>query len=578
MTASALGVAGCAALPLGIGSDDAAKVVATTPAVEQVAPLMQRGDDAVARSDIASAVALYNRAHSANPTSPEPMRRLAAAELVLGQYSEAYQTYRALQAVASGDAEAAFRLGELQLMRGMPQAAIDQFNIVLKTRKDDPALYSAIGVAYSMLGKFDLAINAYQTGLKVSPDNLGLRNNLGLAQYFAGDREAAIKTFSGLVAMPNAKPRYRQTLAMIYLEKARTLAGTDADFAKIASELANFDAQKHPAAMGLADGRSLAHVFLNREAAIRELTTIIAADRKHDAVKQATTGQTVDDPAHIGAALVAAADPVPKGRFTVAPAEQLSALPAVKVTKESLPSLPTDAHSPPATTKVSPPAVPPPPVTPQSAPESSDEGTAAPLPAVPVAPAQTVTDEAQPVTDPQPKATTQPAPITPAVTMAPPSPAKLIASAQPAAAEGQVLARPQRQGAVRPAPVMPAITPSSVKPRIIPVGKSQIVIQVGAFANESTARELQQKLANLGSTHVTTVYVGGETLYRVRLGPMNSGDDANELLSRIGTELNQSKVESTIELRTMNGNAIYVPASAQGPGFILRSLTLRTPA
>ena len=116
---------------------------------------------------------------------------MGAAEFALGQYTEAYETYHALQEIVPDDSEAAFRMGELVLMRGSPQAAIDQFTIALSTRKDDPALYSVVGVAYSMMGKYDLAVRSYQAGLKLVPDHQGLRNNLGLAQFLAGDSKAA---------------------------------------------------------------------------------------------------------------------------------------------------------------------------------------------------------------------------------------------------------------------------------------------------------------------------------------------------------------------------------------------------
>ncbi|HYL33440.1 MAG TPA: tetratricopeptide repeat protein [Stellaceae bacterium] len=381
-----------------------------TPSVEEVAPLMRRGDEAVAHDDIASAAILYQSAHLADPASREAMRRLGAAELALGQYSDAFKTYHALQQIAPSDAEGAFRMGELQLMRGMPQQAIDQFNVALKARKGDPTLYSAIGVAYSMMGKFDLAVDNYRAGLKMTPNDFGLRNNLGLAQYGAGDAAGAIKTFSELVAMPNAKPRYRQTLAMIYLAQARSVAGSDRDFALLASEVNDFRAQQTPGAMGLADGRSIVRVLLTRDAAIKNLTEIIAADHEHPAAEQATTTRPVTGSPSADTTLPSPESATPKASLTLTPVEPLAALPAVKVATESLPSSPKAPATPLAGAKAQPIKDP----TAVPAPKSTPAAAQVTLPSPPAkrkASVQAIVEETPPIVEPEPRTAVPPAPI-----------------------------------------------------------------------------------------------------------------------------------------------------------------------
>ena len=409
LAVSAFALTSCTWLPFST-NDESAKLTATTPPVEDVASLMQRGDDAVARDDIASAVSLYQSAHLADPASREAMHRLGAAELALGQYSEAFKTYQALQEVAPGDAEGAFRMGELQLMRGMPQQAVDQFNVALKSRKNDPALYSAIGVAYSMMGKFDLAVDNYHAGLKIVPNDLGLRNNLGLAQYCAGDSAGAIKTFSELVAMPNAKPRYRQTLAMIYLAQARSVAGTDRDFALLASEVNDFRAQQAPGALGLADGRSIVRVLLTRDAAIKDLTEIIAANHEHPAADQAATTHPMSDPQSANTAPLSPEGSISKASFTLTPAEQLAPHPADKVAMVSLSSPPSAPATPLATAKAQsiedPTAVP----APRSTPAAAQTTLPSP-PAKPKTSVQAMAEETPPIVEPQPHTAVPPAPI-----------------------------------------------------------------------------------------------------------------------------------------------------------------------
>jgi rare lipoprotein A len=56
-------------------------------------------------------------------------------------------------------------------------------------------------------------------------------------------------------------------------------------------------------------------------------------------------------------------------------------------------------------------------------------------------------------------------------------------------------------------------------------------VQVGAFSNISNARTLLSKLG--GDLRISTLQRNGQTLYRVRTGPLNSVEDADAALSRM---------------------------------------------
>jgi rare lipoprotein A len=66
-----------------------------------------------------------------------------------------------------------------------------------------------------------------------------------------------------------------------------------------------------------------------------------------------------------------------------------------------------------------------------------------------------------------------------------------------------------------------------------PVKPTNIFIQAGAFLQQSNANKLTQKLATLGQTRVTQVRVGSQTFYRVRLGPIQRVEDADQLLQKV---------------------------------------------
>jgi rare lipoprotein A len=123
-----------------------------------------------------------------------------------------------------------------------------------------------------------------------------------------------------------------------------------------------------------------------------------------------------------------------------------------------------------------------------------------------------------------------------------------IASALPAAptakvdtsalgiVSGAAVAAPGRQSTlptIAPsAPVqMAANQPTGQVTRVPVPAATHLYVQVGAFSNMNNARTLQGKLG--GDLRISTLQRNGQTLYRVRTGPLNSVEDADAALARI---------------------------------------------
>ena len=66
-----------------------------------------------------------------------------------------------------------------------------------------------------------------------------------------------------------------------------------------------------------------------------------------------------------------------------------------------------------------------------------------------------------------------------------------------------------------------------------PVTRNNIYIQAGAFGNQENAQRLAQRLSSLAKTQVEPVNYGGRTLYKVKLGPLNSVQNADNVLNRV---------------------------------------------
>lgn len=83
----------------------------------------------------------------------------------------------------------------------------------------------------------------------------------------------------------------------------------------------------------------------------------------------------------------------------------------------------------------------------------------------------------------------------------------------------------------------PAAVPLQAAPepqlRVVPVGASNIFIQAGAFSNQENAQRVRDAIAELAPASITPVSTTGQRLFRVRLGPLASVEDADQALERV---------------------------------------------
>jgi rare lipoprotein A len=62
---------------------------------------------------------------------------------------------------------------------------------------------------------------------------------------------------------------------------------------------------------------------------------------------------------------------------------------------------------------------------------------------------------------------------------------------------------------------------------------ARIYVQAGAFSQQGNADAMRTELAAIGPTVVSPVEIGGKQLFRVRLGPVHSSAEANDLLQQV---------------------------------------------
>lgn len=162
-----------------------------------------------------------------------------------------------------------------------------------------------------------------------------------------------------------------------------------------------------------------------------------------------------------------------------------------------------------------------------------------PLPGTSVAAPPAATVEAV-VT--QPMALAAPQPIAPAVVVEPlqlaavPAPS---APPQPQYVWGKDNMAPVVDGPGPKAVAAPQVIEAVATTRadgsatIVAAGAATLYVQAGAFSQQQNADAARSMLSAIGPTLVTPVTVGDKQLYRVRLGPVASPEEANRLLQQV---------------------------------------------
>jgi rare lipoprotein A len=154
---------------------------------------------------------------------------------------------------------------------------------------------------------------------------------------------------------------------------------------------------------------------------------------------------------------------------------------------------------------------------------------ALPPPSVTLPPAETVAPAAsrgrgkitqQPAARPAPPVVAQPAQAASA-----PAPAARARQPAPGPTQAQVA-----ETAALPVPQQATATAVVTQG---PAQQTSLFIQAGAFANYDNAHRMSVRLSRYGHAKVTPVSAGAQQLYRVRLGPINSVQEADSLLAEL---------------------------------------------
>ncbi|HTH16076.1 MAG TPA: SPOR domain-containing protein, partial [Magnetospirillum sp.] len=96
-------------------------------------------------------------------------------------------------------------------------------------------------------------------------------------------------------------------------------------------------------------------------------------------------------------------------------------------------------------------------------------------------------------------------------------------------------ARPVSASAARAASAADRVERELSSPEVetVPVKSTGIFVQAGSFARHDYALRLQARLSGVGQPQIHTASIKGQTVYRVRFGPLPTVEDADRLLDSV---------------------------------------------
>lgn len=209
------------------------------------------------------AVAHYETALSLDPDYADGHYNLGNTLLKLGRVAEAIDHYEAALRLEPGYVKAHLNLGYILAAEGRMDAAIASFREAARL-KDDPVATTALANALNQAGRLEEAATQYSEVLRLKPDSINALNNLAWfratypeAKHRNGPEAVRLAERAAELTRHN-QPRILGTLAAALAEagrfdeavriaeKARDLAGNDAQFAAETEERADLYRQRLP--------------------------------------------------------------------------------------------------------------------------------------------------------------------------------------------------------------------------------------------------------------------------------------------------------------------------------------------
>lgn len=186
---------------------------------------VERGQEALDRSDLAAAEAHFRRALERDPDRPDALAGLGWTYEVAGKVSAAAQVFERCARVARDDVECVRGEASVAMAQGNPVRARRLLRKALKLAPDDPRVQSTVALLDLATGDVDRAADRYAELVRRYPKRGEYALGLAEARLRQGEVDEALAIVKKALMRSETPLRYR---AMLYQLRARALLAASA--------------------------------------------------------------------------------------------------------------------------------------------------------------------------------------------------------------------------------------------------------------------------------------------------------------------------------------------------------------
>lgn len=180
-------------------------------------------------SEVNQGIAILERLHAENPTTPRFATYLIGAYQTAGRYKEARQVLNNLREAQNRESPALDVLeGTLLLYEQRHQKALEIFQKVEREAGTTPALHLRIANAYIQLNHLDAAKRVAQRVVAAEPESENAHALLGMVRFKLMEYEPALESFMDSVGLMYAQPLMHYYIGECLLQLAHYEAAIEA--------------------------------------------------------------------------------------------------------------------------------------------------------------------------------------------------------------------------------------------------------------------------------------------------------------------------------------------------------------
>jgi len=179
-------------------------------------PNLQMAEMTRLQGDVPQAIQMYKEIIKESQPCEKAYIGLGMSLLDANAVDEAKKVFEKALGLFPNSARAFIGMGAVFLTINQPERALKSFDCALRIDPRNAQALNGRGIALDMLGNFDEAQANYRAAIELCPSNLSYQSNLALSRALAGDTVEAIRVLERLSCSPEATPRIRQNLSLVY--------------------------------------------------------------------------------------------------------------------------------------------------------------------------------------------------------------------------------------------------------------------------------------------------------------------------------------------------------------------------